>query len=116
MKCLTLLCLLLLTTALAGCAGPEPMDKAGFKAENTTSRIYAIRRAGEERDYAAVPHLIDLLDSSDPAERMFSIKALERITGKRYGYSPYDAPVEREQAITRWVDAYRKQQIKPIEK
>jgi 23S rRNA A2030 N6-methylase RlmJ len=47
------------------------------------------------------------LGSDDPAVRLYAIVALEKITGERRGYSPYDPPYEREQAIERWVAALK---------
>jgi len=116
MKTIARYCFVLgLSVVFLGCAASNPPDKGGFKSENTSSRLYAIRKAGEERDFSAVPHLIELLDSSDPAERLLTIKALEKITGERLGYSPYQTSRERQESIQRWVQAYRKKQLKPVQ-
>jgi len=106
--------MILACVTLSGCgvAGPSP-SAATFNTQNTSARIFAIRRAGLERDWSAIPRLIALLDSSDPAERMWSIHALEEITGERLGYQPY-APLEdrlaRKQA---WETAWTTGDLKP---
>lgn len=99
-----LLCLAALGIALAwlvGCA--PPISEGGFDAAQPAAKLYAIRRAGAARDTAAVPKLIEQLDSDDPAVRMFAIEALERITGERRGYRPYAPPYERDPAVAGWV-------------
>ena len=90
---------------LAGCA--PAVSEGGFDAPDPASRLYAIRRAGRERNLDAVPHLIESLNSDDPVVRMFSIRALERTTGRRLGYDPYSTEVERQAAINRWVEAHK---------
>jgi len=92
--------------ALAGCqlGGPRATG-GGLHADNPAAKLYAIRRAGAERDTQAVPDLVELLDHEDPAVRLMSIQALQRITGERHGYEPYADPAQREAAIQRWVAA-----------
>ena len=87
--------------ALQACA-PPPAERAGFDAADPAARIHAIRRAGVEGDRSKLGPLVAALDSEDPAVRMMAIQALERITGKRRGYSPYAAPATRSAAIERW--------------
>lgn len=86
---------------LSGC-GPKAIE-GGFHSDNPAAKVYAIGHAADARDPAAVPDLVELLDSDDPALRMFAIQALERITGTRLGYNPYVSAVERRPAVERWV-------------
>ncbi|MHB1155568.1 MAG: HEAT repeat domain-containing protein [Phycisphaerales bacterium] len=88
-----------------GCA-PPPASEGGFNSRDPAAKLYAIQRAGEQRDRSAIPHLIEQLDSDDEAVRMFAIISLEKITGTRLGYSPYDPAWKREPRIKRWVEAY----------
>jgi len=97
---------LLLAGGATGCSPAPRADEATFDSENPAAKLYAIQEAGAKRDAAAVPDLIASLDSDDPAVRLFSIKALEEITGQRYGYSAYDPPHTRSVAVDRWVKAY----------
>jgi hypothetical protein len=90
---------------VAGCA-PPPISEGGFDSAQPAAKLYAIRRAGEARDAAAVPKLIEQLDSDDPAVRMFAIEALRRITGQRLGYDPYALPYERHRKVADWVRWY----------
>ncbi|MFA7235331.1 MAG: HEAT repeat domain-containing protein [Phycisphaeraceae bacterium] len=90
----------------AGCA-PPPASEGGFDSRDPAAKLYAIQRAGEQRDRSAIPHLIEQLNSDDEAVRMFAIIALEKITGTRLGYSPYDPAWKREPAVGEWVAAYK---------
>lgn len=66
------------------------------------ARLHAIEEAARTRDQNAVPRLVSLLDSDDPAVRMLSIRTLEEITGQTQQYD-YAAPyLERRAAIDRW--------------
>jgi hypothetical protein len=85
---------------LGGCANPD--SAVGFQEQDPAARIRAIQQAAASKDEAAVPGLIQLLESDDPAERLLAIRALERITGQTMGYD-HAAPVdERRAAAERW--------------
>lgn len=99
------LLLVLLTVLLAGC-GPKASD-GGFDSDNPAAKLYAIRQAGESKDLSNVPRLVELLDHDDPAVRMMTIKALDRLTGERMGYNPYHSPQARYEAIARWEASVR---------
>lgn len=99
---------------LAGCT--PPASEGGFDSPDPASKLYAIHRAGEQNDRAAVPQLVQQLDSDDPAVRMMSIDALERITGERMGYNPYGPLPERREAIERWVEAVREERFSATSK
>lgn len=105
--------LLLALAASSACAPPASHTQATLRSEEPASRLYAIQRAGSEQDRNAVPHLIDLLESSDPAERMLAIHALERITGRRLGYNPYAPPEERHTQAQAWARAYEAGELDP---
>lgn len=90
---------------LSGCTAGPPVSEGTLTSPDPAARLYAIRRAGEQRDTSAVRQLIELLDSADPAERLMTIEALERITGTRLDYDPYANPQQREVAIASWVKA-----------
>ena len=89
---------------VAGCADPE--SAVGFHEKDPAARLRAIRQAAATRDASAVPSLIGLLQSDDPAERLLAIGALERITGETRGYD-HAAPIdERNAAVERWASRY----------
>ena len=98
-------------TALGGCGGAPAASEGGFDSIDPASRLYAIRRAGAQRDVAAVPDLIESLESDDPAVRMMAIVALERITGARMGYDPYARRPARQEAVDAWAEAWRSGQL-----
>lgn len=93
--------LLGVTVLLAGaCTAPAP--KPDFDAAQPVARLYAIERAGAQRDPAATRSLIEQLDSDDAAVRMMAYEALKRLDGDGYGYDPTDPPAERRAASKRW--------------
>jgi len=98
---------LLLAAGMIACTPAPRADEATFQSENPAAKLYAIQQAGDAKRTQDIPDLIAALDSDDPAVRLFAIKALEEITGKRYGYRPYDSPHLRRQAVDRWAAAYK---------
>jgi hypothetical protein len=96
----------------AACVGCTPRaSEGGFDSPDPAAKLYATHRAGEQRDRSAMPHLVEQLDSDDPAVRMMSIAALERITGERFGYNPYATLTQRRRATDRWIEAVRSGQF-----
>ncbi|MCE9590534.1 MAG: HEAT repeat domain-containing protein [Planctomycetes bacterium] len=99
------LLILILASFLHGC-GPKASE-GDFDSDNPAAKLYAIRHAGESGDVSKVPRLVEELDHDDPAVRMMAINALDRLTGERMGYNPYDPPQERRAAIEKWTAAVR---------
>jgi HEAT repeat protein len=84
-----------------GCA-----EEVSFASDEPNARIRAIQQAAAEDDHSAIPSLITLLDSDDPAQRMLSINTLQKFTGETLGYD-YAAPeYQRAPAVQRWRDRY----------
>lgn len=100
--------LLIACLAIAGLGGScaPPATEGGFESPNPASRMYAVERAAQTRDYTAIKDIIEQLDADDPGLRMLAINALERLTGRTYGYHHYDPRPERDAAIRRWQAAY----------
>lgn len=98
--------ILLVTLPPLGCSTTRARD-GNFNSDDPAAKLYAITRAGENRDRSSVKHLIDQLGSDDGAVRMMAIIALERIIGTRKGYNPYDSAENRRPAIEAWTQAYR---------
>lgn len=90
--------------SVGGCT-PRTSD-GGFDSDDPGSQLYAIRRAGDQRDRSAIPHLIQALDSDDIAVRLYAINALERVTGTRLDYVYYAPQNERAESVERWAAAY----------
>lgn len=88
----------------AGGCGP-PAIEGGFDSPNPAAKLFAIQYAAQQRDVAAVPHLVEQLDSEDPAVRMMAISALQDICGETCGYSFSDPRWKRDQAVQCWVEA-----------
>jgi hypothetical protein len=74
---------------------------------NPLERAQAAVCLAEAGDAGAVHELVDLLEDSDRAVRMYAILALVRLTGADYGYKYYGTDLERAVAVRRWRDALR---------
>lgn len=104
----------LATTASLLClpACSIPPEEQGFASSSPQARARALGVAVADDDQAAIPNLITMLGSDDPAQRMLAIRALEQMTGQTLGYQ-HDAPEpSRQEAIRAWVawwDSARKQ-------
>jgi len=100
-----LLLVILMALTAAGCAPPASLGD--FTSPDPAAKLYAIRAAGESRDRRHIEPLVEQLDSDDPAVRVFAINALERITGERLDYNPYQDEVRRRPAVEAWVEAVK---------
>lgn len=88
---------------LPACASPP----GGFDSPVPALRLRAISQAAATGDRTAIPDLISMLQSDDPAVRMLSIRTLERLTGTTLGYD-YAAPQwQRDERIAAWVQWYK---------
>lgn len=85
---------------LAGCSLPS--QPVGFDAPDPQGRVLALQRAAAEDDRSAIPELIELLGSDDPAQRMLANELLERMTGQDLGFDHAAPEAERLEAIGRW--------------
>ncbi len=94
-------CVLVMCAMLAACSLPE--REVGFHSRDPAVRVQALREAIANNDRAAIPHLIAMLDSEDPALRMFAQHGLERMTGQRFGYDHASPPAQRGPAVDAWV-------------
>ncbi|MBL8764017.1 MAG: HEAT repeat domain-containing protein [Phycisphaerae bacterium] len=90
--------------SLAGCASP---GADGFHESEPGARIDAAIEASRKMDPSAVPELIEMLDSDDPAARLVAINALGRLTGETHGYDHAAPEDERREAVARWQGWYR---------
>jgi HEAT repeats len=90
-----------LVVGSASCARPWAYQ-ANLNSDDVNERILAIRQAGEQKDRAAVPILVNRLEDEDDAVRFFAIIALQRITGQRFGYE-YSQPLAiRTKSVEIW--------------
>ncbi|MDP1660856.1 MAG: hypothetical protein Q8L55_02980 [Phycisphaerales bacterium] len=83
-----------------GCARFDAPDS--FTSIDPAGRMHAAGQAAAAGDETAVPALVEMLGSDDPAERLIAIAALESITGNRMGFDPSAAPSARRVAQERW--------------
>lgn len=83
----------------AGCSSPA----RGFASSDPGARLDAAVDAAARNDASAIPDLIKLLDSDDPAARLVAINALQRLTGTTNGYDHAGSEPDRRAAVDRWV-------------
>ena len=98
--------LLALATALPLAACSVPSSEASFDSTNPADRTRAMAQAGQNPTPKQVRGLITELDSEDPAQRMFAIRTLERLTGETRGFRHAAPEPERAEAVDRWVEWY----------
>lgn len=102
---------LVLAAIASGCS--QPTMRASFKDATPSERTLAAANAARDRDEASIPHLIAMLDSEDPAQRMVAGDALERITGETQGFFFADPEPKRREAIGRWREWYLERAGRP---
>ncbi|MCP4247263.1 MAG: hypothetical protein GY778_09470 [bacterium] len=91
---------------IGGCGPSLAARPVRFESSDPADRIRAIRQfadepAGTSRSTATVA-LVDRLDDEDAAVRFYALAALARLTGRRFGYRPFDPPEIRRIAVDRW--------------
>ena len=91
-----------LAGALTGCAGGQADLRSALESYDPGHRISAVKRIAAEGRVALAPALVDRLDDEDVAVRLAAIAALEQLTGKRFGYKPWDPPEQRRAAVDAW--------------
>lgn len=95
------------TALLSGCAAAPP----DFNSPEPAARNAAIVQAARDGDRNAIPDLIRMLDSDDPATRVLAIRALERLTGETFGYDPAGEMASRERSVGQWTAWCREQNV-----
>ena len=87
---------------VAGCARPHTPYPESFNSFLPEERILAAKHAAEIHDRGVIPLLVDRLEDDDPAVRLFTILALEKLTGTRLGYDYRSDDLQRARAAQRW--------------
>jgi hypothetical protein len=88
-----------------GCSSSGGPGDEDWHSSNPPWLMQSAIEAGQSGDRKHLARLVAGLDHDDPAVRMMSIHALQRITGTRLGYHPYGSAVHRHAAVTRWKQA-----------
>ena len=91
-----------MTILVGGC---RQSVKPTFDSPEPAARNAAIVHAATENDQTAIPDLVRLLESDDPATRLLAITTLERLTGETHGYIARDRSSNRAVAVKAWQDA-----------
>ena len=98
---------------LAG--GCRQSVKPTFDSPEPAARNAAIVHAASSNDQTAIPDLVRLLESDDPATRLLAITTLERLTGETHGYIARDRSSNRAVAVKAWQDAIAASLAIPLE-
>jgi hypothetical protein len=96
-----------LVAAAGGCRAPGDLESP-----SPYERARAAVLRAEAGDAAAVHRLVVLLEDPDPAVRMYSILALERLCGTTYGYVYHADVGERAAAVARWQAALQAGEVR----
>ncbi|HYF15326.1 MAG TPA: HEAT repeat domain-containing protein [Phycisphaerales bacterium] len=89
----------LCASLLAACG---PTVDPSFDSPEPAARNAAIVEAVRSGDRAAIPDLVRMLESDDPATRVLAIRALERLTGRTLDYEATADELARAGAVRRW--------------
>jgi hypothetical protein len=92
---------------LASC-GSYDEPRADFASADPAERSLALAEAASRDREADLPRMIAMLDSDDPAVRMFAQRALEERTGQTLDYHFAAPERERREAVDRWVAWYER--------
>ena len=93
------LCVMAVVSVLvSACASPP----RGFDSPEPAARMDAIVEAARQNNRGAVPRIVPLLESDDPATRLLAIRTLEQLEGETLGYDYAASESAREAAVTRW--------------
>lgn len=92
---------LFLVAPLGGCA--PGVFEGGIHEAATGPRVAAIARVEATNDRAAIPQVVECLASNDPVVREAAIRCLHSLTGTTLDYRAGDPPLQRAQAVDRWV-------------
>jgi hypothetical protein len=87
---------------VAGALGACHSPPRGFDSPDPSARMDAVVDAARRKDTGAVPKIVPLLESDDPATRLVSIRALEQLTGRTLGYDYAASEASRHEAVGRW--------------
>jgi len=87
----------IIAACLSGCG-----TETSLESPDSAARIRALRLAAVNDDRDAIPQMIELLQSDDPAVRLFTIGTLEKMTGQTLGYDYAASEGSRRAAVDRW--------------
>jgi hypothetical protein len=89
--------------AAAGCVGPRHLTEPQMLRSSVgVERAEAATAIGERMDRSRVDDLLRLLEDDDPAVRLAADHSLKKISGKDFGFVPYDDEVKRRPAVAAW--------------
>lgn len=93
--------LVMLAIVAGGCTTSRGPLVVG--SDDPAVNLPAMVQAGETGNKKKVSELVEELDDTDPAVRMFAIASLSELTGgETFGYVFYDTEIKRDEAVEKW--------------
>lgn len=85
-----------------GCASRVDALTRQLESKDPAERIRAVHAIGTEQIDGLLPALVNRLDDDDVAVRLYTIVALEKLTGERLGFEYSGESKARQTAVKRW--------------
>ena len=85
-----------------GCASRVEALTRQLESKDPAERIRAVHAIGTEQLDGLLPVLVNRLDDDDIAVRLYTIVALEKLTGERLGFEYSGESRTRQAAVRRW--------------
>lgn len=88
---------------LAGCGGSRRLTwQQKMDSSAGVERAQAVMVIGEQKNWSAIPRLIERLEDDDVSVRVLAKQTLHDMTGRDFGYNAYADEIERREAVERW--------------
>ncbi|GJM26250.1 MAG: hypothetical protein DHS20C16_26650 [Phycisphaerae bacterium] len=86
----------------SGCVSRVDALTRQLESKNPANRIRAVHSIGEDQVTELLPALVNRLDDVDAAVRLYTIVALEKLTGERLGFNYAAGSHQRQEAVSNW--------------
>lgn len=99
-----------LMMAVSGVCCTAPRPRPNIADADPQVKIAGIKEAAAKKDRAALPALVEELNSDDPAVRLYALQALEKFSGERFGYEFYFDEEQRKPSLAKWREWLKEQE------
>ena len=87
---------------LASCARQSGSSVRDLKSPDPAVRAAAVWQAGQRGDRQQAGELVERLRDDDPVVRMAADEALQKLSGKEFGFRSWAPSEERTRAVAQW--------------
>lgn len=108
-----ILCAIALVPMLLPSACAPGVFEGGIDDASTGARVAALAEIQASGDRSAIPKVVECLASNDPVVRQQAYRCIRALTGMTLDYQPDAPPLQRQQAVDRWVEWCRDQGLAP---